>query len=87
MARGFPEQKGYRTLTTNYHCRYGEIGIIAEDGATLVFVDVRSKQGGGYGGAGEPITAAKRRKLRLTVDRYLSQLTRYPEDCAWTWCW
>jgi len=80
LARLFLERKGYRIRATNYHCRYGEIDIIAEDGTTLVFVEVRSKRSSGFGGAAESITPAKRRKLRLTVDCYLAQQTHLPQD-------
>ncbi|MBM7854355.1 Holliday junction resolvase-like predicted endonuclease [Desulfohalotomaculum tongense] len=38
-----------RVKCRNYRCRLGEIDIIAEDGGTLVFVEVRSRRTGGYG--------------------------------------
>jgi putative endonuclease len=80
LARQFLEARGYRVVTTNYHCRYGEADIIAEDAETLVFVEVRSKRGTAYGSAAESITETKQRKLRLTVETYLSQLEKLPAD-------
>ena len=46
----------------------------------LVFVEVRSKRGTAYGGAAESITPTKQRRLRLTVETYLSQLEKLPPD-------
>jgi putative endonuclease len=80
LARQFLEAQGYRVVTTNYHCRYGEVDIIAEDAETLVFVEVRSKRGTAYGSAAESITETKQRRLRLTVETYLSQLEKLPAD-------
>ncbi len=80
LARRFLEAQGYRVVANNYHCRYGEVDIIALDGETLVFVEVRSKRGTAYGSAAESITPAKQRKLRLTVETYLSQLDKLPPD-------
>ena len=50
------------------------------DGETLVFVEVRSKRGTAYGSPAESITPTKQRKLRLTVETYLSQLEKLPPD-------
>lgn len=80
LARRFLEARGYHLVTTNFHCRYGEVDIIARDGETLVFVEVRSKRGTAYGSAAESITATKQRRLRLTVETYLSQLDKLPAD-------
>jgi len=80
LARRYLEGQGYRILECNYHCRYGEVDIIALDGETLVFVEVRSKRGTTYGSAAESITPAKQRRLRLTVETYISQLEKLPAD-------
>ena len=80
LARQFLERQGYRLVATNYHCRYGEVDIIALDGEALVFVEVRSKRGSAYGSAAESITPAKQQKLRLTVETYLSQMEKLPAD-------
>ncbi len=35
--------KGYRIITRNFRCELGEIDIIARDGKTLVFVEVKTR--------------------------------------------
>jgi putative endonuclease len=69
---------GLRIVARNYRCRHGEIDIIARDGNTLVFVEVRSRAGRSYGGAAESITAAKRGRLIKTARHYLSTLDSLP---------
>ena len=57
------EKKGYRILERNYRCRYGEIDLVARHRDYIVFVEVRSKTGHGFGSPEESITAAKKKKL------------------------
>jgi putative endonuclease len=73
-------EAGLRVLARNWRCRHGEIDLVAEEGATLVFAEVRLRQGAGrFGGAAESITAAKRARLLAAARLYLS---RRPEaDC------
>src|SRR5688500_6535657 len=43
VAAAFLERKGLKILVRNYRCRLGEIDLIARDGATTVFVEVRQR--------------------------------------------
>jgi putative endonuclease len=43
IAVAFLQRHGYRIQERNYRNRKGEIDIIAWDGATLVFVEVKAK--------------------------------------------
>lgn len=67
------QAKGLRCLTCNYRSRFGEIDIIAEDGDTLVFVEVRFRKNNHFGSALESVTAAKQKKIRLTAQQYLAK--------------
>jgi len=49
MAAAYLEEAGYRILEQNYRCRFGEIDIIARDGDTIVFVEVKSRRSDKYG--------------------------------------
>ena len=72
---------GYVIVARRYRTRFGEIDIIARDGATVVFVEVRRKSGGGYGAAAESVTREKQRRVvRMAVD-YLARNDLY-EKCA-----
>ncbi len=69
---------GLRILQRNYRCRYGEIDLIAQDGSTLVFVEVRSRSRRDYGNAAESITPAKQRRIIAAARHYLAALPRLP---------
>ena len=59
-ASDYLERAGLRIVARNWHCRYGELDIVARDGGTLVFVEVRQRRASGFGGAAASIDAAKR---------------------------
>lgn len=50
-------------LARNYRCRAGEIDVVAEDGETLVFVEVKERGGDSHGTAVEAVTLHKRRRV------------------------
>ncbi|MFZ2960863.1 MAG: YraN family protein [Candidatus Ozemobacteraceae bacterium] len=55
--------KGYRLIERNYRTRAGEIDIIAFDGETLVFVEVRARTSSRQGNPFETVTRSKQEKL------------------------
>lgn len=67
---------GLKLVERNWRCRLGEIDLIAEEGATIVFAEVRMRSSGQFGGAAESVTAAKRARLLAAARLYL---TRRPE--------
>jgi putative endonuclease len=73
VAAGFLKKRGYRIIETNYRCRDGEIDIIARQGETLVFVEVRTKSSRDFGSPEESITAAKKARLRTLAARYAQE--------------
>ena len=72
-AAAFLEGRGLRIIARNYRCRFGEIDLIAQSGATTVFVEVRARTSEQFGGAAGSITAAKRKKLIATARHYLAR--------------
>lgn len=62
-ARDFLEARGLRLVRANFLCRHGEIDLVMRDGEVLVFVEVRYRRNGAFGGALGSVTMAKRRKL------------------------
>lgn len=62
---------GYTILQTNWRCRRGELDIIAQDGATLVFVEVRTRSSARLGSPEESVTVAKQRRLAELAQIYL----------------
>lgn len=73
MARQHLERAGYAIIAANYRCPWGEIDLIAREGAELVFVEVRTRRSQDYGPPPESITAAKREHLRATALDYLQK--------------
>jgi putative endonuclease len=63
------ERRGYAIVARRYRRRGGEVDIIARDGPTLVFVEVKARGSRAYGDAAEAITPIKRRRIAaLAVD-------------------
>ncbi len=66
--------QGWQILTRNWRRRGGELDLIAREGATLVFVEVRSRAAGSRGGSPEEsVGPDKRRRLRLLAEQYLQE--------------
>ena len=73
IAATYLQQQGLALITSNYHCRFGEIDLIMRDGKTLVFVEVRMRSNANFGGAGMSITSSKQHKLARAAEHYLQQ--------------
>ena len=73
LARQFLRRQGLRDIRSNFHSRYGEIDIIARDGAVMVFAEVRYRQSNTHGGAIASVTRAKQQKILQTA-RYFLQI-------------
>jgi putative endonuclease len=54
---------GFEILERNYRCRAGEIDVVARDGETWVFVEVKERGTSSHGAAVEAVTPAKRRRV------------------------
>ena len=62
---------GLRIIERNFRVRGGEIDLIAKDGKTLVFVEVRLRSRGDFGGAAASITGRKQQRIILAARHYL----------------
>ena len=78
LAAAFLVQRRLKIVERNWRCRGGEIDIVARDGDVLVFVEVRLRRYGNFGGAAESITAKKRARMVAAADQYLASLDRTP---------
>ncbi|HBG47827.1 MAG TPA: YraN family protein [Deltaproteobacteria bacterium] len=79
-AAGFLERHGYRILERNFRCRYGEIDIIARDGKTIVFVEVKTRGSDRFGPPGASVDGRKQRKMTITSSFYLEGLGHTDPD-------
>ncbi len=78
LAASFLCEQGLVISERNYRCRFGEIDLIAREGVTLVFVEVRQRRSDSFGGAAESITAAKRSRLVAAARHYLARRRSVP---------
>ena len=62
--------QGFRILACDWRSRLGQIDIVAEDGGTLVIVEVKARTGTGFGRASEAVDARKQAKLRVLTTAY-----------------
>ncbi|MGL4604400.1 MAG: YraN family protein [Iodobacter sp.] len=74
----FLQKQGLKILARNWQCPRGEIDILAKDGNTLVFVEVRQRRNPRFGGAAASISRAKRAKLLATAQYYLINVSPLP---------
>ena len=72
LAAGWLQQRGLNVLERNFRVRGGEIDLICRSGDTLVFVEVRLRKHGNFGGAAGSITHAKQRRVILAAQHYLA---------------
>jgi len=65
---------GLQILQRNWRCRYGELDVIAADTAarTVVFVEVKTRTGDGFGGVAQAVTTEKVRRLRRLAGLWLA---------------
>ncbi|MGE5227955.1 MAG: YraN family protein [Planctomycetaceae bacterium] len=75
---GLYERRGYAVVARNWRCRVGELDLVLAAGDTLVFCEVKTRRGSGFGGGYEAVDARKRRKLRAVADAFLQQTRAWP---------
>lgn len=74
-------RRGYRIVERNVRTRIGEIDIVAYDGSTLVFVEVKARRNDAFGGAYYAIDQKKRRRMEKSARQYLSHHRLKDQDC------
>jgi putative endonuclease len=71
LARRYLEGQGYRILEENFRNKLGEIDLIAKDGKTICFVEVKTRQSLDQGQPYESVNSWKIRKLSQMAASYL----------------
>ena len=74
LAAEYLQKEGYDIIERNFHCRQGEIDLIARDGNTLVFVEVKYRKDLTAGEPAEAVDARKQARILRTARYYM---TRY----------
>jgi putative endonuclease len=63
LALDFLSARGYRIISRNFRTRFGEIDIIAADGRTICFIEVKTRRQARYGAPEEAVQGWKRRHM------------------------
>lgn len=64
-------KKGYQIIKKNFATRFGEIDIVAKEGQTTVFVEVKTKKGLEFGSPEDMYTKWKARKVERMATIYM----------------
>ncbi len=75
------QEKRYQIIERNWHCRYGEIDLIARDDETLVFIEVKTRRAQTTEDAFASVTPTKQQRFIAAVHEYLDQ--HADEETLW----
>jgi putative endonuclease len=67
------KKQGYKILERNYVTPLGEIDLVARQGKTYVFIEVKTRKSARFGSLQEAVNPAKQKKYRRLADYYLKQ--------------
>lgn len=73
LAAELLERSGYVVLERNYRCRAGEIDIVAVDGGTLVFCEVKTRRTARWGEPSEAVHSAKQARYRRLALAWIAE--------------
>jgi|Tabmets5t2r1_1033131.scaffolds.fasta_scaffold200102_1 putative endonuclease len=71
LAATLLEAVGLRIVARNWRCRDGEIDLVAAGPGLLVFCEVKTRRGHGYGSPAAAVTPMKQVRLRRLAAAYL----------------
>jgi putative endonuclease len=78
LALNYLGKHGLKLIECNFRRPFGEIDLIMQDQATIVFVEVRSRGKSQFGGAAASVTPAKQRRLTLAAHAWLQRYKQLP---------
>ncbi|RLB42962.1 MAG: YraN family protein [Deltaproteobacteria bacterium] len=64
---------GYKPLVSNFRCSLGEIDLVAKDGETLVFIEIKTRRHRSLGYAKEAVHRRKQRQISRAALVYMKQ--------------
>lgn len=71
-AAAWLRREGYRIAARNVSTKAGEIDVVAWEGGTLCFIEIKARSTGTYGPAIEAIPPGKQRKIARAAALYLA---------------
>lgn len=73
FAKNYLKKQGLTPIAQNYYCRKGEIDLIMQDDAHLVFVEVKFRSNENHGSGADAVTYQKQQKIISAARYYLHQ--------------
>lgn len=80
LAARYLASQGFRIIETNVRFKAGELDIVAYEGKTLCFIEVRSVASDYWGGPFASLTYPKRQRLIRAARLYLARLAELPAE-------
>jgi putative endonuclease len=80
-AARFLRRQGFRIVTRNYSCYAGEIDIVALDGKTVVFVEVKTRTGADHADPEDAVNQPKQKRIGRVAAAFLRQTRSKGRDC------
>ncbi len=80
-AARYLEGRGCRILTRQFRAKLGEIDIIAEDGSTLLFVEVKTRRPTRFGVPAQAVGRTKQQRIFRTAFLYVQKHGLEDRDC------
>jgi len=78
QAARYLKKKGYKVVTANYRCQYGEIDLIARDADILIFIEVKTRTSTDFGGPAAAVGYRKQQQISKVAHHYL--VTHHNDD-------
>jgi putative endonuclease len=73
MACSYLEKQGYRLIERNFSCKAGELDIIALEGDTLAFIEVKCRTSNSYGSPSEAVSYYKQSRIVKAALFYMNK--------------
>ncbi len=73
VAERYLQKKGYKLVERNYRCKVGELDLIVLDRGVVVFVEVKTRTGRGFGSPLEAVEFRKQRKMIQAAQFFLAE--------------
>ncbi|HUF41748.1 MAG TPA: YraN family protein [Verrucomicrobiae bacterium] len=80
VAEQFLRKKGYKVVERNYRCAAGELDLIVLDRRVVVFVEVKTRSGKGFGSPLEAVEFRKQRRMIRAAQFFLSANKLHQRD-------
>ena len=81
LALAFLVKRGYEIIERNFWCPFGEVDIIAKDGQTVSFIEVKTRKSTLFGMPFESIVKKKQGHLVRASNFYLNRKGILDADC------